>query len=209
MRRSGRTRSRIRWMSSSARSTVSWSCRGSWPGAGAAGLISMTITTAPRRTRSFLKRGGRSISGDSSMRGCCGGTGGRGCRPAGSGLCGRAAFRNFAALADGSAPGGSDSHRLSSHWQARVRPVSLRTDDLVQMEVTDAQDRGCKVDLGVFWRARAPVMLDVGPVLHPDDAVAGKMDALFNRWAPRDFLDVDTILASGRYTWHQLMSVVA
>jgi hypothetical protein len=65
------------------------------------------------------------------------------------------------------------------------------------------------VDLGVFWRARAPVMLDVGPVLHPDDAVAGKMDALFNRWAPRDFLDVDAILASGRYTRQQLMSVVA
>lgn len=75
--------------------------------------------------------------------------------------------------------------------------------------MTDAQDRGCKVDLGVFWRARARVMLDVGPVLHPDDAVAGKMDALFNRWAPRDFLDVDTILASGRYTRQQLMSVVA
>lgn len=87
--------------------------------------------------------------------------------------------------------------------------VSLRTDDLVQMEVTDAQDRGCKVALGVFWRARAPVMLDVGPVLHPDDAVAGKMDALFNRWAPRDFLDVDTIVASDRYTRQQLMSVVA
>ena len=87
--------------------------------------------------------------------------------------------------------------------------VSFRTDDLVQMEVTDAQDRGCKVDLGVFWRARPPVMLDVGPVLHPDDAVVGKMDALFNRWAPRDFLDVDTILASGRYARQQLMSVAA
>lgn len=33
------------------------------------------------------------------------------------------------------------------------------------------------------------------------------MDALFNRWAPRDFLDVDTILASGRYTRKQLMSI--
>ena len=87
--------------------------------------------------------------------------------------------------------------------------VGLRTADLVQMEVTDAQGRGCKVDLGVFWRARAPVLLDIGPVLHPDDAVAGKMDALFNRWAPRDFLDVGAILASGRYTRQQLMSVAA
>ena len=87
--------------------------------------------------------------------------------------------------------------------------ISLRTADLVQMEVTDVKGQRCKVDLGVFWRARVPVVLEVGPVLHPDDAVAGKMDALFNRWAPRDFLDVDTILASGRYTRQQLMSVAA
>jgi hypothetical protein len=87
--------------------------------------------------------------------------------------------------------------------------VVLRTADLVQLEVSDAHDRSCKVDLGVFWRARAPVVLEVGPVLHPDDAVAGKMDALFNRWAPRDSLDVDTILASGRYTRQQLMSIAA
>jgi hypothetical protein len=45
--------------------------------------------------------------------------------------------------------------------------VGLRTADLVQMEVTDAQGRGCKVDLGVFWRARAPVLLDVGPRAPP------------------------------------------
>jgi hypothetical protein len=33
------------------------------------------------------------------------------------------------------------------------------------------------------------------------------MDALFNWWAPRDFLDVDAILASGRYTPQQLLAV--
>jgi hypothetical protein len=58
--------------------------------------------------------------------------------------------------------------------------VSLRQPDLVQMEVTGADDQGCKVDLGVFWRAHDPVLLEIGPVLHPDDAVGGKMDALFN-----------------------------
>jgi hypothetical protein len=78
--------------------------------------------------------------------------------------------------------------------------VQLRTADLVQMEVTDPHGQRCKVDLGVFWQSRAPVLLDIGPVLHPDDAVAGKMDALFDRWAPRDFLDVHAIIASGRYT---------
>jgi predicted nucleotidyltransferase component of viral defense system len=87
--------------------------------------------------------------------------------------------------------------------------VRRRTPDLVQMEITDTQDQSCMVDLGVFWRARAPVLLEVGPVLHPDDAVAGKVDALFNRWAPRDFLDVAAILASGRYTREQLMSIAA
>jgi hypothetical protein len=87
--------------------------------------------------------------------------------------------------------------------------VGVRTADLVQMVVTDEHGKSCRVDLGVFWRAHAPVVLDVGPVLHPDDAVAGKMDALFNRWAARDFLDVDSILASGRYTRRQLQAVAA
>ncbi|MFC0861553.1 nucleotidyl transferase AbiEii/AbiGii toxin family protein [Sphaerimonospora cavernae] len=85
--------------------------------------------------------------------------------------------------------------------------VRLRTPDLVQMEVSDAAGHSCKVDPGVFWQARSPVMLEIGPVLHPDDAVAGKMDALFNRWAPRDFLDIDAILSSGCYTTEQLLAV--
>ena len=55
--------------------------------------------------------------------------------------------------------------------------VGMRSADLVQIMVTDASGNSCRVDLGVFWRAHAPVVLDVGPVLHPDDAVAGKMDA--------------------------------
>jgi hypothetical protein len=41
-----------------------------------------------------------------------------------------------------------------------------------------------KVELGVDWRAHSPVMLDIGPVLHPDDAVACKVTALFGRWSP-------------------------
>jgi Nucleotidyl transferase AbiEii toxin, Type IV TA system len=87
--------------------------------------------------------------------------------------------------------------------------VARRTPDLVQMLVVDETGRGSKVDLGVFWRACDPVLLEIGPVLHPDDAVAGKMDALFNRWAPRDFLDVDAILTSGRYTREQLLDIAA
>ncbi|QKW39656.1 nucleotidyl transferase AbiEii/AbiGii toxin family protein [Actinomadura sp. NAK00032] len=63
--------------------------------------------------------------------------------------------------------------------------VARRTPDLVQMTVADSNGRARKVDLGVFWRAHAPVMLEIGPVLHPDDAVAGKMDALPEpSWGP-------------------------
>jgi hypothetical protein len=54
------------------------------------------------------------------------------------------------------------------------------------------------------WRAQPPVQMDIGPVLHPDDVMAGKMDALYNRTAARDFLDVDAAITSGRYTLDQL-----
>lgn len=42
--------------------------------------------------------------------------------------------------------------------------------------------------------------MDVGPLLHADDVMAGKMDALYNRSAARDFLDIDAALRSGRYS---------
>lgn len=46
--------------------------------------------------------------------------------------------------------------------------------------------------------------MDIGPVLHPDDVMAGKMDALYNRAAARDFLDIDAAITTGRYTLDHL-----
>ncbi len=46
--------------------------------------------------------------------------------------------------------------------------------------------------------------MDIGPVLHPDDVMAGKMDALYNRAAARDFLDIDAAITTGRYTLERL-----
>jgi hypothetical protein len=46
--------------------------------------------------------------------------------------------------------------------------------------------------------------MDIGPVLHADDVMAGKMDALYNRAAARDFLDVDAAITGGWYTLEQL-----
>jgi hypothetical protein len=66
-----------------------------------------------------------------------------------------------------------------------------------------------KVELAVDWRAHDPVQLAVGPVLHSDDAVANKVCALFGRALPRDFLDVDAAVMSGRYTRVQLLRLAA
>jgi hypothetical protein len=66
-----------------------------------------------------------------------------------------------------------------------------------------------KVELAVDWRAHDPVQLAVGPVLHPDDAVANKVCALFGRALPRDFLDVDAAIISGRYTRERLLELAA
>jgi hypothetical protein len=49
--------------------------------------------------------------------------------------------------------------------------------------------------------------MDVGPVLHMDDVVAGKMSALFTRAEPRDFLDVDAAVMTGYYTRERLLEL--
>lgn len=54
------------------------------------------------------------------------------------------------------------------------------------------------VDLGVDWRARDAVRSDVGPVLSLEDAVGGKISALYTRAGPQDFVDVDAIRRTGR-----------
>lgn len=47
----------------------------------------------------------------------------------------------------------------------------------------------------------------IGPVLHPDDAVANKMSALYGRAFARDFIDIDATLRSGRYTREALLTL--
>ena len=78
---------------------------------------------------------------------------------------------------------------------------------LIVADPLDGQEE--KVELSADWRAHEPVQLDVGPVLHPDDAVANKVCALFGRALPRDFLDVDATLMSGKYTREQLLELAA
>lgn len=59
------------------------------------------------------------------------------------------------------------------------------------------------------WRAHPPVRLAIGPVLHPTDAVANKLCALFGRAEVRDYIDVHGVLEDGRFTTHELLRMAA
>ena len=86
--------------------------------------------------------------------------------------------------------------------------VALSNPGFARLQVTDPNAGAtAKVELGIDWRAHPPVMLAIGPVLHPDDAVANKVCALFSRAQARDFVDVDAVLRSGRYTSDELLAL--
>ncbi|MEO3786059.1 nucleotidyl transferase AbiEii/AbiGii toxin family protein [Actinocorallia sp. B10E7] len=87
--------------------------------------------------------------------------------------------------------------------------TALAGDGFVRLLLTSPDGRSVKVELGIDWRAHAPVTLAVGPVLHPDDAVGNKVAALYGRAEVRDFVDVEAILRSGRYTTHDLLRLAA
>jgi hypothetical protein len=88
--------------------------------------------------------------------------------------------------------------------------ISMRGETFVRVMVTDPADaRVDKVEISADWRAHDPIQLDIGPVLHADDAVANKMCALFGRAMPRDFLDVDAAITTGRYSRERLLQLAA
>jgi hypothetical protein len=86
--------------------------------------------------------------------------------------------------------------------------AEVLTASFARLNVRSASDSS-KVELGVDWRKNKPVGLAVGPVLHADDAVANKVCALFGRAEVRDYVDVDAIMASGRYTEDELLDLAA
>lgn len=75
-----------------------------------------------------------------------------------------------------------------------------------RLAVTDpVSGEASTVELGVDSRAYPPVQLEVGPVLHPDDAVANKLCALYGRAEVRDYLDIHGVLRDGRYAQEDLL----
>jgi hypothetical protein len=73
--------------------------------------------------------------------------------------------------------------------------VEVGGSSFARLDVASGNE-SAKVELGVDWRENDPVRLTVGPVLHPDDAVANKVCALFGRAEVRDYVDVDAILSA-------------
>jgi Nucleotidyl transferase AbiEii toxin, Type IV TA system len=84
--------------------------------------------------------------------------------------------------------------------------TELRGASFARLDVRSATERS-KVELGLDWRQKEPIRLAIGPVLHPDDAVANKVCALFGRAEVRDYVDLDAILTSGRYTEGELLGL--
>ncbi|UFS57581.1 nucleotidyl transferase AbiEii/AbiGii toxin family protein [Subtercola endophyticus] len=84
-----------------------------------------------------------------------------------------------------------------------------RAPRFAQLRIITNDHRSVDMDLAVDWREREPVTLAVGPVLSLEDAVGNKVGALYSRAEARDYLDVDAIRASGRFTNAELISMAA
>jgi len=84
--------------------------------------------------------------------------------------------------------------------------IQRRSDMFARLQVSDGENTS-KVELGLDWRANEAIDMSVGPVLHPDDAVANKMSALYRRARSPAIIDIDAALRSGRYDRETLLSL--
>lgn len=97
---------------------------------------------------------------------------------------------------------------LSSHGyrviRTRITPEFAR----LLIETSDpGEDKVVEVDFGIDWRNEPPTQLAIGPVLALRDAVGSKVAAVYSRGEARDFLDLDAIRRSGRFTDPDLLAL--
>lgn len=76
-------------------------------------------------------------------------------------------------------------------------------DELADWAITAPGGRRTALQLAYFDRSHEPVTMDVGPVLHLEDAAGNKVCALVGRDEPRDFVDTAALL--GRWTPAELI----
>lgn len=87
--------------------------------------------------------------------------------------------------------------------------VIRQSKSFARIEMTTGDNRVLNIDMAVDWRQFPPTRLEIGNVLNMDDAVASKISALYSRAEPRDYLDVDAIRLSGKYSDDALLSIAA
>ncbi|WP_214108527.1 nucleotidyl transferase AbiEii/AbiGii toxin family protein [Acrocarpospora catenulata] len=91
-----------------------------------------------------------------------------------------------------------------------VIKVDVDSPQFVRLTVSQpATGRTSKVELAADLRSHPPVTMEIGPVVHLDDVAGGKVEALFTRAEVRDFIDIDALLTSGRFTRERLLDLAA
>lgn len=66
-------------------------------------------------------------------------------------------------------------------------------EDLAELEISEGEHI-VRLQLARFDRHRAPVVMEIGPVLHIDDVLGSKVAAMATRAEPRDYIDVAAAL---------------
>lgn len=103
------------------------------------------------------------------------------------------------------------TQRLTAAMRERgLEVVEVRNaPQFANFSVASPAGQTVEVDLGVDWRAAEPVTLSIGPVLSLEDAVGSKVVAVYSRAEVRDYLDLDAIRESKRFTDGQLLDIAA
>ncbi len=97
-----------------------------------------------------------------------------------------------------------DAYRRSGLEVAVVR----RGPTFLDLIVSDAAEgESSSIQLGLDYREFPPAQLEIGPVLDVKDAVANKMTALYSRGECRDFIDIDLVHESGRFTRAEILAL--
>jgi hypothetical protein len=88
--------------------------------------------------------------------------------------------------------------------------VSYRDSWFKALQVFDpATEEAVVVDLGYDYRENEPVLVtNLGPVLDIEDVITGKVRAFWDRQAVRDYIDIDAILQTGRWTPSDLLAAL-
>lgn len=101
-----------------------------------------------------------------------------------------------------------DQLRAAYEYEGLVVEVNRVGPVFLDLRVTDERTgESSDVQLGANFREFPPRVLSVGPVLDPRDAVAGKMSALWSRSEARDYIDIDTVISSGRFDREEVLAL--